>query len=126
MLANLDNLASRINAAAHRREDHFRKEIAVLDAATGRAIVTARVYATDRAAYACIWIRHGDRHGSGSARATGYGYHRASAALDGAIRAAGVTLSRPIDGVGDTAMVDACEAIGRAICNTTLTHIAHP
>lgn len=43
--------------------------------------------------YACIWIRTKDgRHFSGRGTAGGYGYHKASAAIDEAIRSAGVGL----------------------------------
>ena len=38
---------------------------------------------------------------SGSGQAGGYGYHKGSAALDGAIRLAGITLSRSISGTGE-------------------------
>ena len=127
MKATIDNLTTAINTN-FRREKDFRREIAVLDPKSGRAIVTARIYGTDRAAYACIWIAsdYGLR-GSGSGRATGYGYHRASAALDSAIRGAGVTLSEPIDGRGDAAMVTACEAIAHASVGRRrlIAHDAH-
>lgn len=38
---------------------------------------------------------------SGSGSAGGYGYHKGSAALDEAIRSAGITLSRSVSGTGE-------------------------
>lgn len=38
------------------RKDQLTREIAVLDPATGRAIVTARLYYPGNTAHACIWI----------------------------------------------------------------------
>lgn len=89
--------------------------------------------------YCCIWIRTASgRYLSGRGNAGGYGYHKASAALDDAIHSAGVSLygypysgldrdGKPdiaamirerkpasISGVGETAMRSALEAIARA------------
>ena len=73
----------------------------------GRSAGASRVYAT-------IWIRSGERYISGTGWAGGGGYHKASAALDEAIRACGITLSESIDGRGDDGMRDACRAIALA------------
>jgi hypothetical protein len=59
-------------------------------------------------------------HVSGRGQAGGYGYHKPSAAIDAAIRSAGITLTREdgkradISGVGDEAIREALEAIARA------------
>ena len=50
---------------------------------------------------------------SSSGQAGGYGYHKGSAALDSAIRLAGITLSRSISGTGECE--DALMAIARAM-----------
>ena len=50
---------------------------------------------------------------SGSGQAGGYGYHKGSAALDGAIRLAGITLSRSISGTGECE--EALMAIAKAM-----------
>jgi hypothetical protein len=70
---------------------------------------TASVY------YASIWVRDriNDRWYSGTGQAGGYGYHRGSAALDYAIKSAGITLSRSIHGTGE--MEEALEAIAKAV-----------
>ena len=79
--------------------------------------VVARIYMSRSASasrvYATIWVR-GARHCSGHGHASGYGYHKPSAALDSAIRSAGIELSQPIDGRGDYVMTEALEAIARA------------
>ena len=88
----------------------------VLDGGKMRDLVTARCYmARGRSAtvvYASIWTPCG----SGSGSASGGGYHKASAAIDGAIESAGIKLSQRIDGVGESAIRDAliaiCEAFG--------------
>jgi hypothetical protein len=63
-------------------------------------------------------------HVSGRGQAGGYGYHKPSAAIDAAIRSAGITLEytdsadkgrkADISGVGDEAIREALEAIARA------------
>ena len=50
---------------------------------------------------------------SGSGNAGGYGYHKGSAALDAAIRSAGITLSRSVSGTGECE--DALMAIAKAM-----------
>ena len=99
------------------RKDQLAREIAVIDPATGRAIVTARTYHPGSVAYACIWISSTERtpYARGTGKAGGYGYHKESAALAEAISDAGIQLSKSISGVGDRAMRDACEAIARAV-----------
>lgn len=99
------------------RKDHLSREIAVLDPATGRAIVTARTYYPGTVAYACIWIASTARtpYACGTGKAGGYGYHKESAAFAEAISDAGIQLSESISGVGNGAMRDACEAIARAV-----------
>jgi hypothetical protein len=63
--------------------------------------------------YCSVWIRRPrilDKDGnlainsawwSGTGSAGGYGYHKSSAALDEAIRSAGITLSRSVSGTGE-------------------------
>ena len=85
-----------------------------------REIVIARWYMARKSdgaspVYASIWTYGAGFDISGHGRATGYGYHRASAALSAAIDSAGIVLSERIDGVGDSASRGALEAIARAI-----------
>lgn len=91
-----------------------------------REAVTVRWWMGRRAdgagkVYCTIWT-HGDGFdAAGHGSASGFGYHKASAALDSAIRAAGIELSerrgiaRHIDGAGDGACEEAVEAIARAM-----------
>ena len=85
-----------------------------------REVVVARWYMARKSdgaspVYASIWVYGAGFDISGYGRATGYGYHKASAALSSAIDSAGITLSERIDGCGDGASRSALEAIARAI-----------
>lgn len=141
--ANISGLRETTRNA--KRGDSLYREIAVIDPASGRCIVTARLYwPGDVTCYASIWIRgqNGLMHsyGRGQGKAGGYGYHKPSAALADAINDAGITLhgdvygrtastaQASISGVGDSAMVAACEAIARAVTGKRrfIVHIAHP
>ena len=99
-----------------------------------RQIVTARAYMgksrNASVVYASLWVNAGELSTSGRGEAGGYGYHKESAAFQHAITSAGIELfgspyTRPsekpdytkrafIDGVGDSAMQSAFEAIARA------------
>ena len=128
------------NMDSYRKESGFYREIAALDPATGRAVVTARIYIPGSTSYCAIWISGPDAYGRGLGKAGGYGYHKPSAALAEAIRDAGVILrgdiygrekiNRPADigGVGDSVMVEAVEAIARAVTGKRrfIVHTAHP
>ena len=83
-------------------------------------VVVARWYMARKSdgaspVYASIWTYGAGFDISGHGRATGYGYHKASAALSEAIYSAGIVLSERIDGLGDGATRSALEAIARAI-----------
>jgi len=112
-----------------RRDSGFLSEIVVLDPATGHAIVTARTYYPGTVARCSLWVssRGNGTYGRGQGQAGGGGYHKPSAALDSAIRDAGIRLSQAINGVGDRAMEEACEAIARAVTGKRrfILHTAH-
>ena len=85
-----------------------------------REVVVARWYMARKSdgaspVYASIWAYGAGFDISGHGRATGYGYHKASAALSTALDSAGIVLSERIDGLGDGASQRAVEAIARAI-----------
>ena len=85
-----------------------------------REVVVARWYMARKSdgaspVYASIWTYGAGFGISGHGRATGYGYHKASAALSKALDSAGIVLSERIDGLGDGASQRAVEAIARAI-----------
>ncbi len=85
-----------------------------------REVVIARWYKARKSygaspVYASIWAYGAGFDISGHGRATGCGYHKASAALSTALDSAGIVRSEPIAGVGDGASQRALEAIARAI-----------
>lgn len=99
-----------------------------------REIVCARAYRgrsrTASTVYASLWVHGLEVETSGNGSAGGYGYHKESAAFQAAINSAGIELygspyqsriEKPdykkrafIDGVGESAMRSAFEAIARA------------
>ena len=85
-----------------------------------REVVVARWYMARKSdgaspVYASIWTYGAGFGISGHGRATGYGYHKASAALSEALDSAGIVLSERIAGGNDSASQRALEAIARAI-----------
>lgn len=80
-------------------------------------VITCRVYMgrsrNSSTVYATVWLHGKEYHASGSGQAGGYGYHKESAAVDTALRMAGVKLSRSIHGTGETR--EALEATARAL-----------
>lgn len=104
----------------HRKEDKFQRSVSAIrpfkkNETHAVAVVDARFYWTGSTCYCCVWISdwNGPRR-NGSGKAGGYGYHKASAALDAALGAAGVKLSEPIGGRGDSAMDSAILAVAKA------------
>ena len=107
--------------------------IVLIDKKSEHCAVDARFYmASGRNAstvYCSIWVRTKcGKFYSGHGKAGGYGYHKESAALSDAIKSAGIELygdqynrakqqknkRAHIDGCGETAMYDACNAIAYA------------
>lgn len=119
----------------NRKEKHFYNEYAVLvsykDAGhvanyngynIMRNIITARIYVTSGGTfYACVWINSATRKNrmsislSGGGKAGGYGYHKASAALEHALNDAKIRLSESIGGRGEGAMFEALSAVAKAM-----------
>ena len=86
---------------------------------TLKELITVRCYmgrsANASVVYASIWV-HGPEHfTSGTGKAGGYGYHKSSAAIGDAIKSAGIELSKDIEGVGDSAVIEALGAIAEAM-----------
>ena len=84
-----------------------------------KEIITVRCYmgrsSSASVVYASIWINTTECHTSGRGQASGYGYHKESAAIGSAIESAGITLDTNISGVGNGAICDALEAIARTL-----------
>lgn len=100
------------NITSYRREKHFDSQMSLVDLDTGREIACVRFYWPNEAVYCVTWI-WSDKPARGYGKAGGGGYHKKSAALGGALSRAWVTLSKPIDGCGDSAMNDALLALAR-------------
>ncbi len=114
--------AARSNGKNLSRQKELVSAMSVVTSINGkmREVVVARWYMARKSdgaspVYASIWTYGAGFDISGHGRATGYGYHKASAALSSAIDSAGIVLSERIDGVGDSASQRAVEAIARAI-----------
>lgn len=97
---------------SYRREKHFDSQLSIIDMDTGREIACVRFYWPNETAYCVVWI-WSDKPARGYGKAGGGGYHKRSAALGEALSRAGVILSEPIDGCGDSAMDEALLALAR-------------
>ena len=69
--------------------------------------------------YACVWIYGEDKYWSGKGQVGGYGYDKISAAIDFALRDAGVNIGYSFGGAGETATNHALSSIARALGYTT-------
>ena len=116
----------------YRKDDHYLYEyavMAIMDDYTVKNPVTIRIYGTKARNYAAIWANGNGVYKSGTGTAGGYGYHKPSAAACEAIYNAGITLDEDINGRGDSAIMEAAEAIAKAIqpgAVTYYTHTANP
>ena len=106
-----------------RQEKHFYNGYKVVTIVNDEMVelVDARLGATDNCHYASVWLNvryYNNNYYStcGSARgadkAGGWGYHRASAALDSAFRRAGMCFSVGCNGMGESAMRDCLMCAG--------------
>ncbi len=82
-------------------------------------LITVRCYmgrsASASTVYASVWVYDEKHHTSGSGKAGGYGYHKASAAIAEAIRSAEIDLDEDISGRGDSAIEESLEAIAATL-----------
>lgn len=106
-----------------REEKHFYNGYKVVTIVNGEMVelVDARLGATDNCHYASVWlnVRYCDNnyynnYGSarGAGKAGGWGYHKASAALESALRRAGIRFSIGCNGMGESAMRECLLAAG--------------
>lgn len=106
-----------------REEKHFYTGYKVVTIVNDEMVelVDARLGATDNCHYASVWlnvrycdnnyyVNYGCAHGAG--KAGGYGYHRASAALESALHRAGMRFSIGCNGMGESAMRDCLMCAG--------------
>lgn len=82
-------------------------------------IITVRCYmgrsASSSVVYASVWVHSCGYYTSGTGRAGGGGYHKASAAIAEAIQSAGIELDEDFAGRGDSATEQALKAIAQAL-----------
>jgi len=109
-----------IQAAKHRKENHFIESFILLAVYKGnlKEVAEMRIYGTNAMNYACFWL-HSYRnettvYANGSGSAGGYGYHRPSAAADTAFRTAGIEIE-DISGRGDSAITHTLESLGKRL-----------
>jgi hypothetical protein len=107
-----------IQARKHRKENNFQESYNLIVKTKDKEnplkeIASLRIYGTNAMNYACLWINDSDKniHCNGSGSAGGYGYHRPSAAAAEALESAGIELSNPIGGRGDSAISEAMKAL---------------
>nr|DAT93740.1 MAG TPA: hypothetical protein [Caudoviricetes sp.] len=106
-----------------RQEKHFYAGYKIVTIVNDKmeTLIDARLGATDNCHYASIWLntkytnydyhnQYGDARSAG--KAGGWGYHRASAALDSAFRRAGMRFSVGCNGMGESAMRNCLLAAG--------------
>lgn len=132
MKAAFDPTAKTSYTSSHRRESTgLHKEFAMLIPSEYRpgeakSIVTLRLYWPGTVCYACLWANSTPAHTQGSGKAGGGGYCKASSAAGQAIRNAGFTLDRSIDGVGVGAIREALKAIAAELGHPeAMLHEAH-
>lgn len=133
MIATLTNKTRKGMNPNHRKEQHYCESylgLAIVASDAGqpeiKEVTELRIYQTNATAYACIWVYSPTFYTRGSGQASGYGYHRASTAAEYAIQAAGIDLSEPISGRGDSAIVEAIGAITEAACPDAIAiHVSY-
>lgn len=132
MKATFDPTAKTSYTSSHRRESAgLHREFAMIIPSPYRpgeahSIATLRLYWPASACYACLWVYSEAAHTQGSGKAGGYGYCKASSAAGQAIRNAGFTLERSIDGVGIDAIREAMKALAVELGHPeALLHEAH-
>lgn len=105
-----------IELEKYRKINKFKQQISVVDKDFNE-VICVRFYSTQSTSYCCVWITDSKNQKwlTGGNKSSGYGYHRASEAFERALKTIGVNLDTDIGGRGDRAVLDACEAIMRAL-----------
>jgi len=94
----------------YRKENHgLRRSLILYSLENGYPLVTIRTYWPNQVCYACVWV-HGNQYAIGRGKACGYGYCKESAAIDSALRSAGIELEKSVSGVGIEACHEALQA----------------
>ena len=116
---NTDNVVTSFEAPkkdcfvkSFRKENKLHAAYSLIDIKGERVLIDLRLYYPSETCYCCVWLKTPDNWVSASDRATGYGYHKESAAAGEALRKCGFQFKEGIDGRGDEAIVSALYAIG--------------
>lgn len=104
-----------------RREKHFEESYVALDK-RGEEIIDLRIYQTRAITSAAVWVRRGDLSGRGGAKASGYGYNRASQAAINALALAGVEFTADPGG-SDLATIT--ETVARFVAGDDFLCVVH-
>lgn len=115
-----------LRAYRDREEKHFYTGYKVVTIVNDEmeTLIDARLGATENCHYSSIWLntKYTDydyyiQYGNAcaSAKAGGWGYHRASAALDSAFHRAGMRFNVGCNGMGESAMRDCLLAAGECL-----------
>jgi hypothetical protein len=130
MKNNVKNYTPEVNSLGTYRKEQIGlyRQYTVLDLGTppcapvdGRASLSqpiiVRLYWPKDTVYACAWIccEHDYSFGKGKGKAGGAGYHKASAAVDAALRSCGIELEMSIAELGDEGIIGALNAIAKHI-----------
>ena len=127
MNINISKLSDgEVGAKRDRVSNHFYKELSVLHPTT-HTPCRFRFYSSGSVIHCIAWISGREVYGSGYGKAGGYGYCKESAAMQNAINNAGITMSEPIDGRGDSLMRSAALGIAKAVTGKLKfqLHVAH-
>ena len=128
MNINISNLSKsdKIGSKRDRISDHFYKELSIIQSANNTPC-RFRLYCSGSVIHCIAWIAGREVYGSGYGKAGGYGYCKESAAMQHAIDNAGITMSEPIHGRGDSLMRSAALGIAKAVTGKRKfhLHIAH-
>ena len=101
----------------NRKEKSFWMQYSLVSLTKNAGIVklaSLRLYGSNRI-YACLWVNASPVHVSGGGSASGYGYHKPSAAASEAFTDAGIVLDEDIAGGGDESIRAALVAVGEAL-----------
>lgn len=105
------------------RDKPLSRQVTVVEANTGKPVVTCRTYYPAGVAYCLLWVNSGTFNTQGGGSASGYGYCKESAAIDEAIWDAGIRLSESVSGRGIRAADDALLAIAKRVSNRRKFHV---
>lgn len=107
-----------------REEKHIYRgyKVVCIDGGDLRTLVEVRIGTTDSAHYACIWL-DGKEWAYGSGKAGGYGYERASVAVENAFHSAGMRFDTAFGGYGRLMMEEAIKAAGEYLNNGKIVYV---